>query len=325
MRQLSRRGVLLGAGAALALAHPWARAAAVRTGGARMVEARGHQVWVKQVGSGRVPVLTLHGGPGFNHFYLECLEDFLPQSDVRFWYYDQLGCGFSDRPEDDSLWTVDGYRDEVEEVRRALGLDRFVLYGHSWGGMLGMEYALRYPQHLSGLVISNMTASCAAYVRHAEQLLAALPASAIAVIQRHRATGDYQAAEYQDVLFKEVYRRHFCRLDPWPEPVQRSLRTINSHIYNLMQGPDEFNIVGNFKDWDIWDRLKDIRVPTLLIGARYDEMDPDQIRRMGTLIPHSRVVICPEGSHLALYDDQARYFAALLPFLHEAHGRQRAG
>jgi proline iminopeptidase len=92
-----------------------------------------------------------------------------------------------------------------------------------------------------------------------------------------------------------------------------------------MQGPDEFNIVGNFKDWDIWDRLKEIRVPTLLIGARYDEMDPDQIRRMGTLIPHSRVVICPEGSHLALYDDQARYFAALVPFLHEAHDGRFAG
>jgi len=124
-----------------------------------------YEVWVKQVGTGNTPVLTLHGGPGFNHFYLECLEDFLPQADVRFWYYDQLGCGFSDSPDDVSLWTIDRFREEVEQVRQALGLERFILYGHSWGGMLGMEYALRYPQHLAGLVVSNMTASVAEYVK----------------------------------------------------------------------------------------------------------------------------------------------------------------
>ena len=138
------------------------RADGVRTGGARTVRIDGkYDVWVKQVGTGSIPVLTLHGGPGFNHFYLECLEDFLPQADIRFWYYDQLGCGFSDSPDDVSLWTIDRYRAEVEQVRAALGLERFILYGHSWGGMLGMEYAVRYPEHLAGLVVSNMTASVA--------------------------------------------------------------------------------------------------------------------------------------------------------------------
>ncbi|HEY3786043.1 MAG TPA: proline iminopeptidase-family hydrolase [Steroidobacteraceae bacterium] len=302
---------------------PAARLDGVHTGGSRTVRVDNkYDVWVKQVGTGDVPVLTLHGGPGFNHFYLECLEDFLPQTGVRFWYYDQLGCGFSDTPTEQSLWRLDRYREEVEQVRRALGLERFVLYGHSWGGMLAMEYALRYPQHLSGLVISNMTASVAEYVKYAEVLVSRVPPAARAIIQRHRAARDYESPEYEKVLMQQIYARHFCRLDPWPEPLQRSMRTLNTKIYNTMQGPDEFTIVGNLKDWDVWGRLHEIKVPTLLIAARHDEMSPEQIARMGSLIPHSRVVVCEGGSHMAMYDDQKAYFAALLPFLHEAHARR---
>lgn len=301
------------------------RSDGVHTGGARTVRIDGRfDVWVKQVGTGEIPVLTLHGGPGFNHFYLECLEDFLPQANVRFWYYDQLGCGFSDSPDDVSLWTLDRYRDEVEQVRRALGLEKFILYGHSWGGMLTMEYALKYPQHLAGIVVSNMTASVAEYVKYAAVLVKQLPAAAQAVIARHRAAGDYEAAEYQKVLMEEVYSRHVCRLDPWPEPVQRCFRTMNPKIYNIMQGPDEFNITGNFRQWSIWDRLPGIKVPALLIAARHDEMSPEQIQRMGTLIPRARVSVCEKGSHMAMYDDQRAYFDALIPFLQETYRGQRA-
>ena len=299
---------------------PSARPDGVHTGGSRTVRIDGKfDVWVKQVGTGEIPVLTLHGGPGFNHFYLECFEDFLPQAGIRFWYYDQLGCGFSDTPEDTSLWTIERYREEVEQVRRALGLERFILYGHSWGGMLTMEYALKYPQHLAGIVISNMTASVAEYVKYAAVLVKQLPPAAQQIIARHRASGDYESAEYQKVLQEEVYSRHLCRLNPWPEPVQRSFRTINAKIYNTMQGPDEFNIVGNFRDWDIWKRLPQIRTPALLLAARHDEMSPEQIQRMGKLIPHARVALCEGGSHMAMYDDQRAYFDALIPFLREAY------
>jgi proline iminopeptidase len=303
-----------------------ARPDGVHTGGARTVRIDGkYDVWLKQVGTGEVPLLTLHGGPGFNHFYLECFEDFLPQAGIRFWYYDQLGCGFSDAPDDASLWTLARYREEVETVRNALGLERFILYGHSWGGLLAMEYALQYPQHLSGLVISNMTASVAEYVRYAELLLSRVPAVPRAVIERYRAAREYDSPEYEKVLMAEIYNRHFCRLDPWPEPVQRTMRTINAKIYNIMQGPDEFTIIGNLKHWDVWSRLHEIEVPTLLIAARNDEMSPEQIGRMGRLIPHSRVVVCERGSHMAMYDDQSAYFKGLLPFLHEAHaGRFQA-
>jgi proline iminopeptidase len=309
-----------------AAAVPSGRADGVRTGGSRTVRIDGrYDVWVKQVGTAGVPLLTLHGGPGFNHYYLECLEDFLPGAGIRFWYYDQLGCGFSDTPDDASLWTLERYLGEVEQVRRALGLERFVLYGHSWGGLLGMEYALRHPQHLSGLVISNMTASVAEYVKHAEVLLGQLPAAARATIQKARAAQSFESAEYQKVLMEEVYSKHLCRLDPWPEPVQRAFRTVNAKIYNSMQGPDEFTITGNLKNWDAWERLPGIKVPTLVIGGQHDEMSAEQLARMAKLIPHSRLMICKRGSHMAMYDDQQAYFSALLPFVLEAHsGRFKA-
>jgi proline iminopeptidase len=325
MPELTRRKFLAAGAAGLLVAardrsaQPQREAPAARTGGSRRIAVVGgrYQVWTKEVGRGGIPVLTLHGGPGFNHFYLECFEDFLPPAGIRFWYYDQLGCGFSDQPQDTALWTLDRYLEEVEEARRGLELQRFLLYGHSWGALLGMEYALRHPQYLTGLVISNMTASVAAYVQHAAELLRALPAAAQATLARYREKGAYDAPEYQAVLMKELYHQHVCRLDPWPEPLERTFRMVNTTVYNTMQGPDEFTIVGNLKDWDIWDRLHLIRVPTLLISARYDEMAPSQIARMGTLIPQARVSALDNGSHFAMYDDQAAYFQALIAFIRE--------
>jgi proline iminopeptidase len=298
----------------------------VRTGGSRTVQVDGkYNVWVKQVGTGEVPVLTLHGGPGATHFYLECFEDFLPQAGVRFWYYDQLGCGFSDRPDDPSLWTVERFREEVEQVRAALGLDRFVLYGHSWGGMLGIEYALAYPQHLTGLVVSDMTASIPAYVEHVNRLRAAMAPEVREVLNLYEAAGDFGAPEYQEVLFGQLYTKHLCRLDPWPEPVVRAFAHLAAPVYNTMQGPSEFTVTGNFKDWDRWADLPQLAMPTLLLVGRHDTMAVADIERMGSLIPRSRVVVCENGSHMSLYDDQETYFAALVPFLHEAHeGRFRA-
>ena len=295
---------------------PSGRADGVRTGGSRTITLdSGHHVWVKQVGYGAIPVLTLHGGPGFPHFYFECFEDFLPRDRLRYWYYDQLGCGFSDHPDDPALWTVDRYRREVEQVRAALGLDRMVLYGQSWGGMLAIEYTLAYPQHVERLVISDMTASIPSYVKYVTQLYDALPADVRATMQRYEAAGDYEAPEYQQLLIANLYAKHLCRLDPWPEPVERSVDRMNAQIYNTMQGPSEFTITGNFKDWDRWADLPKIDVPTLLIVGRYDTMSVADIERMGKLIPHARVVVCENGSHLCMYDDQQAYFDALVPFL----------
>lgn len=293
-------------------------AAGVKTGGIRMIPVDGkYKVWTKKVGSGRIKVLTLHGGPGCTHEYFECFEDFLPARGIEFYYYDQLGSAYSDQPDDPSLWTVDRFREEVEQVRRGLGLEDFYLLGHSWGGMLGIEYALKYQSHLKGLVICDMTASIPSYMAYAARLRSALPADVLAVLDRYEAKGQYDAPEYQKAMLERVYRRHLCRLDPWPDPVERTLRHLAAPVYNTMQGPNEFVITGNFKDWDRWKDLPRIQVPTLVTGGRYDTMDPEDIRKEGRLIPNARVWICENGSHFSMYDDQEAYFTGLLGFLQD--------
>lgn len=289
----------------------------VKTAGIRLVPIDGgkYKVWTKKVGAGKVKVLTLHGGPGFGHEYFECFEDFLPQHGIEFYYYDQLGSSYSDQPDDASLWTIDRFREEVEQVRQALGLENCYLLGHSWGGMLGIEYALKYQKHLKALVISSMTASIASYMAYAAKLRAALPPETIAVLDKYEAKGDYENPEYQKVMLEQVYTRHICRLDPWPDPVERAFKHVNPKVYNTMQGPNEFVVTGNFKDWDRWNELPKITVPTFLPVGRFDEMSVEDIRREGRLIPRSRVLVCEKGSHLCMWDDQEAYFAGLLKFI----------
>ena len=328
MTTIDRRTLMtLGAAALLegklarALTPTGTRAAAprrgeVKTAGIRLIPVDGkYKVWTKKVGEGAIKVLTLHGGPGVTHEYFECFEDFLPQAGIQFYYYDQLGSFYSDQPDDKSLWTVDRFREEVEQVRTALGLENFYLYGESWGSMLAIEYALKYQTHLKGLVLSGMTASIASYVEYVNKLRAELPKEVLAVLDKYEAKGDYDAPEYQAVMFKEVYGRYICRLDPWPDPVARAFKHISNQVYNTMQGPNEFVVTGTFKDWNRWKDLPRIEVPTLVIGARYDEMNPEDIRKMGKLLPRGRAVICDNGSHLAMWDDQEAYFRYLIGFL----------
>jgi proline iminopeptidase len=277
----------------------------------------GHHVWTKKVGSGPIKVLLLHGGPGADHCYFECFEDFLPPNGIEFYYYDQLGSTNSDNPDDPKLWTVERYTNEVEAVRSALGLDQFYLVGHSWGGMLTIEYAIRYPQHLKGAVISNMTAGIKAYERYAAVLRAQMPPEVTAVLDRYEKVGNFEAPEYQSLVMEHFYNQHVCRLQPWPEPLQRGFAHLNQRIYNYMQGPNEMVVTGEFKNWERWDDLHRIQARTLVMGAKYDEMSPDDLRKMASLIPHGRAWISDKGSHMAMYDDQLPYFTALLEFLKE--------
>lgn len=289
--------------------------AEVRTGGTKVIEVDGkYHVWTDRVGKGAIKMLTLHGGPGFVHDYLECFEDFLPKHGISFYYYDQLGSGNSDKPDDVALWTVDRFRGEVEQVRKALGLDKFYLYGHSWGGMLGIEYALQHQDHLKALIISDMTAGIPEYEAYAQTLLAELSEEDRKTLEKFAAEGKFEAPEYLNIMFGKVYAEHLIRINPWPEPVDRAFKKFNAQVYNTMQGPNEFVISGNFKTWSRWDDLPKIKIPTLIITGGKGTMNPSDIRRMGRLIPHSRVVIT-EGSHLEMYDDQERYFKELVRFV----------
>ena len=189
----------------------------VRTGGSRMIEiSGGYHVWTKKVGDAPTKVLLLHGGPGADHTGFECYEDFLPPNGIEFYYYDQLGSTNSDKPDDPKLWTIERFRDEVEAVREGLGLKEFYLLGQSWGGMLAIDYALAYPQHIKGLIISNMTASIQSYEKYIQQLRAALPTDVIKTLDRFEQSVQYEAPEYQRVFFEQIYSKHLCRLSCVP-------------------------------------------------------------------------------------------------------------
>jgi len=205
----------------------------------------------------------------------------------------------------------------VEEVRRGLGLEQFVLYGHSWGGILAIDYALKYQSHLRGLVISDMCAGTQAYLERTAALkVQMLPAASLARLRALEAKSDYDNPEYTKIMMYQLYPQMICRTKPWPEPVTRAFRHSNQKIYVQMQGKSEFLVTGNLKDWERWDRLHEIKTRALTIGAKYDEMDPADMQKMATLMPNASSFICLQGSHLCMWDDQAFYFANLLKFLH---------
>ncbi len=280
-------------------------------------------VWTKRIGNNpRIKVLLLHGGPAMTHEYLEAFDSFLPAAGVEYYYYDQLGSFFSAQPDDDDLWTIPRFVDEVEQVRRALGLDRddFYLFGHSWGGILAIEYALAHQDHLKGLIVSDMMASIPAYNDYARRvLMPAMDPDALAEIQRLEAAGDFENPRYMELLVPNYYVEHILRMPPdrWPDPVERAIAHLNGHVYTLMQGPSEMGASGRLADWDRTADLSRITVPTLTIGGRYDTMDPEHMKWMAGQFPRGRFLYCPEGSHLALYDDQQTYMQGLVGFLRD--------
>ena len=284
--------------------------------GAQFVQlSNGYKVWTKRVGHGPIKILTLHGGPGCSHEYFECLEAFFSKDKYQIIYYDQLGSYYSDQPEDSSLWTLERFCEEVEEVRVALGLDDFYLFGQSWGSLLAIEYALKYQQHLKGMILSNITGSIDSYVEYITFLRSKLPQDVQDRMKVYEQKGDFLNPEYEKIMFDEVYTRHVCRVKPWPEPLVRSFAHMNPKPYQVIQGPNEFIITGNIKNWNRWGDLYKITVQTLVICGRYDTMNPADSIKMGTLLPNATVKICENGSHLAMFDDQENYFGAVLDFI----------
>ena len=280
------------------------------------------KVWTKRFGNNpRIKVLLLHGGPGFTHQYMEVFESFFPKEGFEFYEYDQLGCGNSDKPADTSLWVLDRFVEEVEQVRKAINADstNFYILGNSWGGILGMQYALKYQNNMKSLIVANMMASCPEYGKYAQEVLAKqMDSSVLKEIKAIEAKGDFNNPRYDELLFPNFYTRHVCRLREWPEPLMRSLADYNKAIYVQMQGPSEFGIRGNLANWDIKDRLKEIRIPTLMIGAKHDTMDPNAMEEQSKLVQKGRYLYCPNGSHLAMYDDQKIFMDGVIKFIHDA-------
>jgi proline iminopeptidase len=280
-------------------------------------------VWTKRFGSSpRIKLLLLHGGPGATHEYFESFESFLPAAGIELIYYDQLGSAYSDQPKDESLWTVDRFVDEVEQVRQALGLkkDDFYLLGSSWGGILAMEYALKHQENLKGLVISNMMASIPDYNHYATDVLARqMDPAVVKEIRDLEARKEYESPRYMELLMPHFYSQHILRRPPeqWPDAVLRSFGKINKDIYVLMQGPSEFSASGRLEKWDRKADLPRITVPTLVIGASHDTMDPEHMRWIAGQVKNGRFLLCPSGGHLAMWDDQETYFPGLIAFLED--------
>ncbi|MBW4078775.1 MAG: proline iminopeptidase-family hydrolase [Acidobacteria bacterium] len=299
----------------------------VLSGGVKMIpivtQSGTFKVWTKRVGNNpSLKVLLLHGGPGGTHECFEAFDSYFPGAGIEYYYYDQLGSWRSDHPEDSSLWELDRFVEEVEQVRDALGLtaDDFVLLGHSWGGILAIEYALKYQRNLKALVISNMMSSVPAYNAYARDvLMPEMDPAALAEIIALEASGDIENPRYMELLIAQHYVHHVLRMEveQWPEPVQRLFAHMNQAIYVKMQGPSELGISGDatLAAWDRTGSLSDIEVPTLVIGAQYDTMDPAFMAMMASKFPHGESLTCPSGSHLAMYDDQETYFAGLIKFL----------
>jgi proline iminopeptidase len=283
------------------------------------------KVWTKRVGNNpRIKLLLLHGGPGCTHEYFEACDSYLPAAGIEYYYYDQLGSYYSDQPQHPDLWELARFVDELEQVRIALGLDvgNFLLLGHSWGGILALEYALNYQRHLKGLIISNMMASIPAYNEYAKSvLMPSMDPTVLAEIKRLEEAKDYKNPRYMELLMQHHYIYHVLRmpLDAWPDPVERTFKHLNAVVYIPMQGPSELGASGKLAQWDRTARLGEIRVPGLTIGARYDTMDPAHMQAMARAMPHGRYLDCPDGSHMAMYDDQQRYFGGLIGFLNDVN------
>ena len=294
----------------------------VQTGGVKMVNIQTpkgiFRVWTKRFGNNpRIKVLLLHGGPGGTHEIFESFEGFLPREGIEFIEYDQLESYYSDKPNDSSLWTTDHFVEEVEQIRKSLGLnkDNFYLLGHSWGGILALEYALKYQDNLKGLVISNMMASIPAYEKYNAVLRSKMRASLVDSMQNFEDRGLYQDTTYQKLVMKEYYRQHICRLSEWPEPLQRAFGHLSLGIYVAMQGPSEFKTGGRLLHWDRSRDLAQIKVPTLTIGGEFDTMDPKFMEWMSKQVPRGYYLYCPNGSHCDMWDDQDHYFPGLISFL----------
>ncbi len=267
-------------------------------------------------------LFLLNGGPGLPCDYLRDPLVCMVEAGYRVVTYDQLGCGASDRPKDKSLWNIARYVEEVETVRAGLGLGRVNLLGHSWGGWLGIEYALKYQGNLRTLILSNTCGDMPHLVQELDRHRAALGAETVAMMQRFEAEGNFTHPSYQAAITILNYR-HVLRLDVWPASVKKSLGDWNPDVYGTMQGPNEFLYVGNLKDWNRIPLMPGIKIPCLILSSQHDELTPACAMRMHLALPNSEITIFPNSSHLPMHEEPEAYIARLTRFLDRSRSKSR--
>jgi L-proline amide hydrolase len=279
--------------------------------------------WYQAVGDleaeGKAPLVTLHGGPGAAHDYLESVAVHAERVGRPCVLYDQIGCGRSqhlpDAPED--FWSVELFRRELRELLDHLGISgRYHVLGQSWGGMLGMEHALERPHGLRSLVVANSPASMELWVREANRLRALLPADVQETLTRHETEGTTDDPEYEQAV-TVFYERHLCRIVPFPDSLQRTFAQMAADptVYHTMNGPSEFHVVGKLRGWDITPQLGEVQVPVLVISGEHDEATPELVRPLVDAIPGARWELIPDASHSTHLEQPERFFALVEEFL----------
>jgi proline iminopeptidase len=243
---------------------------------------------------------------------LKPLEQLADERAVIF--YDQLGGGKSDRPQDPTLWRIERFVEELAQVRRALGIDRVHILGHSWGAMLAVDYMLTEPPGVQSLILDGPALDVPKYFADVNMCRAALPEETQETLSRHEKAGTTDSEEYFSAIM-EYHKRHLCRLDPWPSELQNAFSELNREVYNTMWGPNWFNVTGNLKNYDRTGQLKEISVPTLFTAGRYDETTPETTAWYQSLISDAKLEIFESSSHMAMFEESDKYVSVIREFL----------
>jgi proline-specific peptidase len=279
------------------------------------VAVEGGRIWYRENGGGHdgaAALLCIHGGPGFSHEYMLPLVDLAPERRVIL--YDQLDAGNADRPGDPADWRVERFVAEVDAVRLALGLDRVVIIGNSWGGTIAAEYAIGCPDGLAGLILSSPLINTRRWIADNTAYRNQLPDEVRAALDLHEAAGTTDSPAYQDAM--AVFdSRHGCRMDPLPDYVQRSFDGANRECYGVMWGPSEFTANGTLADYDCGERLHRIAAPTLFTCGEFDEATPHSCREYAALVPGAEVSVIADASHMAFAEQRAEYIALVRDFI----------
>ena len=282
------------------------------------IKVTGGKVWYKIAGANKdkTPVITLHGGPAASHYYLSPLEALSDERPIIF--YDQLGCGLSDKPNDKSLWTIEHFIEELSQIRAALGLKKVHILGHSWGTMLAIDYLLRLsPKGIISFVLSGPCLSTKMWGLDQKKYLLELPRQMQEIILKTEKAGNFSSKEYQDAM-TYYYKLHLCRLDPWPDCLSKAFDAMNYEIYKYMWGPSEFTMTGTLKNYDRINDLYKVKTPTLFTCGEFDEVTPETADYYHKKIPQSEIFVFKNASHNHHLEKTKEYLKVVGNFLKTA-------
>jgi proline iminopeptidase len=269
------------------------------------VQVTGGRVWYRIVGGGTAtPLLVIHGGPGVPSTYLKPLAALASERPVIF--YDQLGSGKSDHPADTTLWRMDRYLAEVAQVRAALGLHDVHLYGHSWGTMLAVEYALTRPEGLRSLILGGPVLDARRFRHDDDSLIATLPDSVRLALRGEPPDAPTHSTRYREAR-RAYLEQFYARRRPWSSDLDSAVAGVDQTSATAMKG--------FMRTYDRTDRLHEIALPALFLAGAYDNTTPATTRAYQRAWPGAELVVFDSSGHLPMQDEPRRYVQVIHDFL----------